>query len=148
MSPDDSKPGPAAKSHPEDTCQQCGGRNVIWWVDRETWQSVMHGEGVVCPTCFMLKAIEVVGPVTWKVVRGNLADEMQRLGVVEKFTDSAEEVEVEKLEKLSQPEWQVTDDMYRATCDLMDHWTRTGALDRAHIARIAKLGYHAMVDAR
>lgn len=58
------------------------------------------------------------------------------------------EVEVEKLEKLSQPEWPVTDDMYRATCDLLDHWTRTGALDRAHIARIAELGYHAMMDAR
>lgn len=55
---------------------------------------------------------------------------------------------MENLEKLSQPEWPVTDDMYRATCDLMDHWTRTGALDRAHIARIAKLGYHAMVDAK
>ncbi len=60
-------PAPTAKSHPEDTCQQCGGCNVIWWVDCETWQSVMHGEGVVCPTCFMLKAIEVVGPVTWRV---------------------------------------------------------------------------------
>ncbi len=55
---------------------------------------------------------------------------------------------MEKLEKLSQPEWPVTDDMYRAACDLMDSWTRTGALDRAHIARIAELGYHAMMDAR
>lgn len=45
------------------------------------------------------------------------------------------------------PGWPVTDDMHRAACGLVDHCALTGVLDSARIARIARLGFHAMVDA-
>ncbi|MAG25057.1 hypothetical protein CMI47_05695 [Candidatus Pacearchaeota archaeon] len=45
----------------------CGHPNPIWFADNELWNAVMGGDGatddpggVLCPTCFMLKAGEVL----------------------------------------------------------------------------------------
>lgn len=52
-------------THPEDYCQQCGGKNVIWSANNELWNMVMGGpEGIVCPQCFQylgkLKGVPVI----------------------------------------------------------------------------------------
>jgi hypothetical protein len=45
---------------PEDgdtRCQECGRPNPVWFTDHATWNSVMGSEaGILCPTCFALKA--------------------------------------------------------------------------------------------
>ncbi len=58
MADDISSPGDKA---------DCGHPNPIWFADNELWNAVMGGEGakddpggVLCPTCFMLKAGEVL----------------------------------------------------------------------------------------
>ena len=58
MADDISSPGDKA---------DCGHPNPIWFADNELWNAVMGGKaakddpgGVLCPTCFMLKAGEVL----------------------------------------------------------------------------------------
>lgn len=46
------------RSHPEGTCQQCGGPNCSWSVDSDRFNAAMAAIGrdrgaIVCPTCFM-----------------------------------------------------------------------------------------------
>ena len=40
--------------HPEDFCHRCGQRNMSWFTDYETFQSVggdSFGGGIICPSC-------------------------------------------------------------------------------------------------
>ena len=46
--------------HPETYCHRCGGPNISWHVDSETWNRVMRPDGetgrwseIICPTCFV-----------------------------------------------------------------------------------------------
>lgn len=43
------------KSHPEDYCQKCKGKNTTWFADNDIWNKVMKGESenIVCPRCFL-----------------------------------------------------------------------------------------------
>ncbi|MDP9219991.1 MAG: hypothetical protein M3P23_05560 [Actinomycetota bacterium] len=57
-----------APDHPEATCRRCGGGNVTWYAPSPFWNAVMRDEeprtrpepynGIVCPTCFCLLAVE------------------------------------------------------------------------------------------
>ena len=39
--------------HPEDFCQRCGRRNVVWSAPNDVWNKVMPDGGIVCPVCFI-----------------------------------------------------------------------------------------------
>lgn len=50
---------PIANGHPEATCDDCGGKNVIWFAPSEMWNKVARrpdGEPMLCPRCFILRA--------------------------------------------------------------------------------------------
>jgi hypothetical protein len=55
--------------HPEDTCQQCGGPNIVWFAPNEVWNAVMPDDGgILCPACFVKAAVRAgVDPVSWRV---------------------------------------------------------------------------------
>lgn len=39
--------------HPEDYCEQCGGKNVVWSADNDLWNELMEKrEAIICPQCF------------------------------------------------------------------------------------------------
>lgn len=47
--------------HPEDFCHRCGGRNLSWWTEPESWNAIMRQDGpdapwqwneIICPQCF------------------------------------------------------------------------------------------------
>lgn len=46
------------KRHPEDYCHNCGADNICWYAPNEIFNSVTgtHGEGIMCPQCFMKMA--------------------------------------------------------------------------------------------
>ena len=57
----------------EGVCQDCGGRNPVWFAPNYLWNFVMGGPGTkddpggfVCPNCFTVRA-EVAGlaPTAW-----------------------------------------------------------------------------------
>lgn len=46
--------------HPESKCQNCGGNNIVWWIDSDRWNHVTEamleetGRGaILCPACFV-----------------------------------------------------------------------------------------------
>ena len=42
------------KDHPEHYCHRCGGRNMLWHTDNETWNSLTKDikcAGIICPIC-------------------------------------------------------------------------------------------------
>lgn len=39
--------------HPEAICQRCGGRNPVWWVDSDRFNTACNNGEIVCPTCFI-----------------------------------------------------------------------------------------------
>jgi hypothetical protein len=53
--------GAHTHSHPEDTCQKCGGENVTWYADNPLWNKVVGSpNGIWCPLCF-IKAADAAG---------------------------------------------------------------------------------------
>lgn len=45
------------ENHPEATCQDCNGPNIVWFAANGLWNRVMGGpDGVVCPGCFVRRA--------------------------------------------------------------------------------------------
>lgn len=47
------RPQDFEQSHPEDYCQQCGGKNVVWSADNDLWNELINNrEGIICPQCF------------------------------------------------------------------------------------------------
>lgn len=56
--------------HPEDICQQCGGKNVVWSADNDLWNELMGGpNGIVCPQCFEKVAEEKGVSIIFNAVR-------------------------------------------------------------------------------
>lgn len=47
------------EKHPEDFCQKCGNKNVVWSAPTEIWDKVFPEEGIVCPQCFAFSAEEL-----------------------------------------------------------------------------------------
>ena len=47
-------------THPEDTCDDCGGPNIVWHTDNPTWNAVMDPTddrpAILCPVCFVKRA--------------------------------------------------------------------------------------------
>lgn len=56
--------------HPENRCERCGGRNVVWHAANDLWNRVTNGEySILCPICFCELADERFGDTTsWNVV--------------------------------------------------------------------------------
>jgi hypothetical protein len=61
-------------SHPEDTCQRCGGNNIwSWSVDSDRFNAAMEALGldsgaIVCPVCFVDGHELATGlRVTWRL---------------------------------------------------------------------------------
>lgn len=44
--------------HPEDFCDECGGRNIVWSAPNDVWNQVTgHPAGLIlCPVCFVRRA--------------------------------------------------------------------------------------------
>lgn len=65
---------PPAKpeEHPETICQDCHGPNIVWFVDNETWNRVMGGDGgIICPVCFVKRAESVGISDAWHLTPEN-----------------------------------------------------------------------------
>jgi hypothetical protein len=42
--------------HPEDSCQECGRPNVVWFAPNEIWNATDTGHDILCPVCFIKRA--------------------------------------------------------------------------------------------
>lgn len=63
-----------ASDHPEDTCEDCGRDNVVWFTPSDLWNAVCRPQGyqsdpMLCPVCFIRRA-EALGivPTAWRVI--------------------------------------------------------------------------------
>lgn len=58
------------KSHPEATCEKCGGRNGVWFTANVFWNKHIRSKGfdVICPLCF-IEICEADGfvPTSWYI---------------------------------------------------------------------------------
>lgn len=60
-------------THPEDTCERCGGRNLRWHAPSPLWNAVMRDPAtgldewsIVCPRCFAaLAEANGIAPPSW-----------------------------------------------------------------------------------
>jgi cell division protein FtsB len=60
-------------------CQQCGGRNPVWFADNDLWNDVAgNREDILCPTCFIVKADRIVRVCLPHAEVSGLADEARR----------------------------------------------------------------------
>jgi len=61
----------AAKTHPEDFCHRCGGRNATWFAPSPLWNLAVRAKGepeILCPVCFIQLAEEAgINGMAWKV---------------------------------------------------------------------------------
>jgi hypothetical protein len=58
------------EQHPEERCERCLGRNMIWFTASETWNRVTNGKySILCPICFTELA-EAIGikPTSWQLI--------------------------------------------------------------------------------
>lgn len=63
----DSQPENRADAHPEDRCQQCGNKNIVWSADNDLWNKVMGSpNGIICPQCFEKIAKEKGVSITFR----------------------------------------------------------------------------------
>lgn len=44
------------KTHPEDYCNDCNNKNVIWYAPNELWNKLCKREEIICPFCFQERA--------------------------------------------------------------------------------------------
>lgn len=64
-------------SHPEDFCDDCGRRNIAWFVVNDAWNRVIRRgldaasrppDPMLCPSCFVLRAEAQGEPVSvWEL---------------------------------------------------------------------------------
>ena len=61
--------GTISRSHPEGTCDRCGGGNVCWFAPSPLWNTVArsHGYGILCPLCFIVLAEAQGLRAAWKI---------------------------------------------------------------------------------
>jgi hypothetical protein len=66
----------------EDTCQRCGGPNVVWFAPNYVWNEVIRdGTNFLCPNCFVVLA-ELAGTrAIWRVAPSDCsaADDVLRI---------------------------------------------------------------------
>lgn len=67
--------GPA--EHPEASCDDCNGPNVVWSGPSELWNAVCRPEGyltepMLCPRCFMVRAEKMGSEGVWRIELENL----------------------------------------------------------------------------
>lgn len=66
--------------HPEETCEMCGGRNMVWFAPSPIWNRVVRDPAaplpeILCPQCFTEAYEKKFGPPTaWKVTTETEAD--------------------------------------------------------------------------
>lgn len=59
--------------HPEVICDDCGGANVVWFAPNDIWNKVCRpngentGDPMLCPRCFIVRAIKAKIYVIWRV---------------------------------------------------------------------------------
>lgn len=52
-------PNDFEQPHPEDCCQRCGGKNVVWSAPNDLWNAIIgKPDGILCPPCFEERAEE------------------------------------------------------------------------------------------
>jgi hypothetical protein len=66
------------RGHPEATCEDCGGSNVVWFAPNGIWNRVCRPEGyerdpMLCPRCFAIRANRLGICGAWKMVLENTA---------------------------------------------------------------------------
>lgn len=56
------------KPHPEDFCDKCKNKNIIWYVANDLWNEYSNNYEILCPICFVQKA-EKAGfiPTAWEL---------------------------------------------------------------------------------
>jgi hypothetical protein len=59
-------------NHPEDTCEQCGKQNVVWFAPNWLWNEVVrkpnNTDPMLCPSCFIILADQLgFSTGVWKV---------------------------------------------------------------------------------
>lgn len=60
--------------HPEAKCDQCGGPNIVWWVDSDRFNAATerlpNGKGhIICPICFVRLHEQDTGmKAVWRLV--------------------------------------------------------------------------------
>ena len=56
----------------EETCEDCGRPNIVWFVDSDRWNTVVRTEGpdrMLCPSCFVLRWEFATGlQACWRLV--------------------------------------------------------------------------------
>ena len=55
------------RSHPEDWCQRCGGRNRVWFVQNELWNAHHADFNILCADCFIILAREHGYDPVWEL---------------------------------------------------------------------------------
>jgi hypothetical protein len=59
-------------AHPENRCQQCGGRNIVWHAPSEVWNRYARTDEILCPICFALRAESSGRPcAAWRLDTGD-----------------------------------------------------------------------------
>lgn len=50
-------------------CQDCGGKNIVWFTDNKLFNRVMpNGAGILCVNCFVRRSYAVgINPTGWKL---------------------------------------------------------------------------------
>lgn len=88
------------KRHPEDYCHNCGADNICWYAPNEIFNSVTgtHGEGIICPQCFMkmadAKGMKIIFTVEDFNKRGTAKDQELSL-LTEKYNKLKEAFEAQ-----------------------------------------------------
>lgn len=66
--------------HPEELCEQCGGRNMTWYAPSPIWNKVVRDPAaplpeILCPQCFTEAYERKFGtPTAWRVTTETEAD--------------------------------------------------------------------------
>lgn len=56
-------------THPEDFCQECGGRNPRWFASNDVWNKAIPDRvGILCPFCFIQRAEKAGIYAGWELV--------------------------------------------------------------------------------
>jgi hypothetical protein len=61
----------------EETCEECGRANIVWFVDSDRWNLAVRKDGaldvMLCPSCFVLRWEKVTGLwACWRLVPENI----------------------------------------------------------------------------
>ena len=82
--------------HPEDFCDLCGSRNIVWYADNDLWNLVVekkYHRGVIwCPICFVeIAEKQGVHCTSWRISRDADDPLVDKLMVI--ISHQADEIE-------------------------------------------------------